>query len=68
MKYGLQAAWVYNANLRKEIVEIFEIEAIFLDFSIFSIAHGKLMIETVSFRGCTSLVYIDARKMKSGML
>ena len=49
------------------MIEIFEIETKFLDFWIFSIAHGELMIETVLFRYRNSLAYMDARKMKSGM-
>ena len=52
------------------MIDIFEIKAVFLDFRIFSTAHSELMIETVSCMTVTLClyVYMDARKMKSGML
>ena len=46
-----------------------EIKTVFLDFWIFSIAHGELMIETVLLQLWTLLVTrMDAMKMLSGML
>ena len=54
--------------MRKEIIEIFEIETIFLDFLTFAITHGELLIETLLFRDPNSLVYMEVREMKLGMV
>ena len=64
------AARVYNAKLRKVRIDIlFEIKTVFLDFWIFSIANGELMIETVFGVTVTLLfTFMDARKIKSWML